>query len=653
MLKLFNSTRGFSSLTKHLISTNKNIIAQKTNFLSTPIPKSQSSKVKISHSYIKDENDLLFNIKLDTNENFVKPSNIICVLDISASMSDQVSDKKDKEASLFTKLDLVKHSINLIISCLRPEDRLSLITFSDNSNKLLDLQYITKNKRELISVVNGISVQAYTNLFSGINCSLQELKNVNSINENTSIFLFTDGLSNINPTEGVLKEFVKLRNSNNFKNYSLHTFGYGYEIDSNLLYNLSKQGNGMFCYIPEYSMCSTSFVNMLAYHFATSVNASNLYLNSIIERQEGKFNFNIGPIQSGQTRNFLLNIKNANPSFRFESQNENIDYNVNQLGNIDQSDNFKFLFFKEHLLKIIKTGLSNVDLKRTSTELEALYYEISRHYQIKECQALLKDIKSSNIHEGQISKAFSSSDYFNSWGINYLLSFSRAHELQVCSNFKDASLQYYGGELFRNLKLEIEEIFSKMPNPQPSHSSVPFTGNFQQNFYDASEPCFDGFGQVYLSNNEKKLVKDLKKGDEIICNDNNNTAKIVCVLKTKVKNGKTYLVEFGDFKITPWHPINIQGKWFFPGEIKEKKIVECNYVYSFVLDKHHLIKINGFDCITLGHNFTHDDVIKHPFFGTNKVIEHLKTYEGYENGLIELNHYIPKYDENGIVCGFN
>lgn len=42
---------------------------------------------------------------------------------------------------------------------------------------------------------------------------------------------------------------------------------------------------------------------------------------------------------------------------------------------------------------------------------------------------------------GQITEAFSKEEYFQKWGRHYLPSITRAHLLQVCTNFKDPGLQ--------------------------------------------------------------------------------------------------------------------------------------------------------------------------------------------------------------------
>ena len=50
------------------------------------------------------------------------------------------------------------------------------------------------------------------------------------------------------------------------------------------------------------------------------------------------------------------------------------------------------------------------------------------------------------------------------------------------------------------------------------------------------------------------------------------------------------------------------------------------------------MKINGIECCTLGHNFHDNDVISHPYLGTDLVIYDLKTMKGWDNGLVELQY---------------
>jgi hypothetical protein len=263
-------------------------------------------------------------------------------------------------------------------------------------------------------------------------------------------------------------------------------------------------------------------------------------------------------------------------------------------------------------------------------------------------EALITNIKGDSANNGQIYKAFSNPEWFNRWGTHYLRYLMRSHELQICSNFKDDSLQHYGGPLFQELRTEIEDIFSTLPVPQPSLSQQAFTGNFKQSFYQPSGPCFYGKGIVSTPDGSVKMIKDLIKGDRII-NSEGNVAQIVCIIKTIIPKGHTPLVNINGFRVTPWHPIRIDGRWQFPCEIKEPLIHHCDAIYNFVLDSHHIMTIDGIDAITLGHGFTHEKILNHPFFGSQAVLQNLRTHPDYETGLITIDKYEPKYDSEGLI----
>jgi hypothetical protein len=52
-------------------------------------------------------------------------------------------------------------------------------------------------------------------------------------------------------------------------------------------------------------------------------------------------------------------------------------------------------------------------------------------------QKLRCDFADQDENKGQIMKAIQNADWFAKWGKNHILQFTRAHQLQVCTNFKD------------------------------------------------------------------------------------------------------------------------------------------------------------------------------------------------------------------------
>merc|ERR1711964_504825 len=89
-----------------------------------------------------------------------------------------------------------------------------------------------------------------------------------------------------------------------------------------------------------------------------------------------------------------------------------------------------------------------------------------------------------------------------------------------------------------------------------------------------------------------------------------------------------------DLLLTPWHPIRRNGTWIFPCDIAPIASYQSEAVYSFLLDQHHVLFINGEECVGLAHGFTDNNVIKHPFFGTNAIVEALQQFPCFVQGLV-------------------
>uniref|UniRef100_UPI003980FEF5 hypothetical protein n=1 Tax=Salmonella sp. s51228 TaxID=3159652 RepID=UPI003980FEF5 len=150
-----------------------------------------------------------------------------------------------------------------------------------------------------------------------------------------------------------------------------------------------------------------------------------------------------------------------------------------------------------------------------------------------------------------------------------------------------------------------------------------------------------------------KEVQEVVKGD--IIKTPNSFSEVSCVVKTYCSDGKTALVKLDDgLKITPWHPIRVEGQWRYPCELEEPVESECEAVYSFVLkaNQEDIMIVNGVECATLGHRYM-GEVIGHPYFGSNKVTEDLRTMRGWIIGHVELSDHncLVKDELTGLVCG--
>ena len=154
-----------------------------------------------------------------------------------------------------TILDIVKHAVKTIIKNLSPLDTLSLVQYNQKATLVLSSTPMTnENKEKAIKITDSLSSGGQTNLWDGMCTGFSTIKN--SKNHNRVLFLLTDGCPNINPPSGyipALKHYIQ----QNGINATLNTFGFGYNLDSQLLNDLSNYCHGSYNFIPDGSFVGT------------------------------------------------------------------------------------------------------------------------------------------------------------------------------------------------------------------------------------------------------------------------------------------------------------------------------------------------------------------------------------------------------------
>ena len=567
------------------------------------------------------------------------PTDICCVVDISGSMGDSADIKTNtgQESQGLSILDIVKHALKTITASLSPEDEFSLVIFDDTATMILDHEI---NKDKIMSSIEELAPRGSTNLWDGLRVGLNTIKNGKLPNK--SLFILTDGLPNVSPPRGELEAFKQYMDSSQLT-CTVNTFGFGYNLDSQLLANLATSGNGTFAFIPDGSLVGTVFINAVANALSTVAQQAILKISTQSKTVGNYTNVSwgyqipLGNILAGQSRNII--VKGKIESVELTALNKSgiqvtlkekpTDYK----GTFDQLD-------REIMIIAIQDAYKHAKLAQLTKSQEIIKTCISTiqgHASTEYNRALLQDMM------GQVSEAFSRQNWFDKWGKHYLLSLTLAHQLQLCNNFKDPGVQCYGNTLFKQLQKEIESLFLSLPPPKASLSHGSNAPVSMNSYYSSSNPCFDGEGLVKLEKGFKK-VKMMKKGDIL-----HNGAKLICIVKTTIETE----IDMVDLKVklTPYHPIKLDDKFVFPMTVKEPEKFYCDYIYSFVLDTHHTVSINGIECITLGHGVTDDLVASHDYFG-NRIIKDLETCNGYECGLVEMPCTWLKR-EDGVVVGMN
>jgi len=171
-------------------------------------------------------------------------------------------------------LDIVKHALITVIRTLEKDDRLSLVVYSDDASLLMDFTAMdTKGRFRAEGNVKGMQPSGRTNLWGGLLLGLDTIRHRSGSDKNRSsaLMILTDGQPNVVPSRGhqAMLKLYKEENHDVRKEQppcpSIHTFGFGYNLDSGLLCDLSVEGSaGMYSFVPDSAFVGTAFVHSLS-----------------------------------------------------------------------------------------------------------------------------------------------------------------------------------------------------------------------------------------------------------------------------------------------------------------------------------------------------------------------------------------------------
>ncbi len=619
------------------------------------------------------------------------PTDFCVCIDTSGSMGSSVTVTDDNGREIddgLTTLDLTKQATRTIIESLNDTDRFALSKFSDQGEIIFPLTYMTPvAKAEAIRSLNQLRPDGNTNIWDGIQKSLDVLR-TNSLGRNTALCLLTDGLptENLSPRQGIEGALRSYMDTNSTFVCSINMIGFGYSIQSNLLNSLSNRYYGSYYFVPDGSMVGTVFIHLLAnilttignnlllkvdasnnslvacnvayvseaYPFIQSGNTLIFYLGNLTYGQDRTITLPSGLDISGISIQYLNTITKAPVTISTD--------NIAAVRRIDNDDKILEQYFRQHLIADVTNAIQKANLSQRDVGAGIVSNLIDkfRNIGIRDGTVIgdiLKDIT------GQISQALSRNDWYEKWGKHYLVSLVRAYRVQQCNNFKDPGIQHFGGALFKEIRDAIDSIFNSLPLPTPSRNVNAYASNSRANYNqvtgnsgvnyvppsmssynNTSGGCFRGDGLVRMSDGSSKRVDCIRKGDHVF------GGKVMVVTKYACLHNRISLVKINNLWLTPYHPVLINGKWKFPIDVAKIEECECEYVYNFALHSGHIMSIGDVNCVTLGHGFTDNACVSHEYFGTQKVINDLKSLPGFEQGEVTIqSHQMSRDNDTGRI----
>ena len=631
------------------------------------------------------------------------PQDIVLVIDRSGSMGLPVEAKDSNGDQLENGMsiqDIVNHAAKTVAQTCNKNTRLAIIAFDNQIETISDFITMNEiNKSTIMAKIDHIKPRGQTNIWGATEAAINLLDSRDDKQRNGAIMLLTDGSPNVSPARGEVDALRKLRIKKNFTS-PIYTFGFGYNLSKDLLYDMAKIANGANGHIPDGGMIATVFCNFIATILSTVVVNLQLHIQSTNPARStstlqdilmGDYNysytntngnewmtFDLGTVQNQQVRDIILNTSSTDKltyCYTYKIGGKSVtspelflsDLLSTQLTEAEYQYHINRYNVIQALRRMLNFNRVNDNTSAMSTFEELVANLESQSTVNDKTLGLIKNLKGDATNSGQIALAVSNMQYFKKWGEFYIDQLSRSLNQQIKPNFKDEGC-LFGGQIFEDLVDKASDIFDTLPPPTPSllntgtsygaYRSVSTPVNMSS-YNDPGGGCFTGDSLILLASKNQKLVANLTKGDEILTlKDPYNpalgftTSKIVCILKTNITD-KTNLVTLNNnLKITPYHPVLAKGIWSFPNSISNYTMQKCNAVYTIVLEHSHTFNLNGYWVIGLGHNYK-VGILAHDYFGSNQIIEDLKKLDGWESGFITINpsYFVRDYlgDNRNII----
>ena len=582
--------------------------------------------------------------------------NITLCIDISGSMNTPCT-VQDHECDGFSRFDLIKHCIYLIIEMLTENDTLTIITFNTTAKRLLTYKLTVDNKQTIKDKLAEVYPYGSTNIWAALNVAynLDDDAKILELELPDEIYLLSDGEANIHPPGGIEYCFQNLYKNEKYKKISLHALGLSNENDSRLLSTLCNfTNNGRYHFMPDASMVGPVSICCIA--------------NSLLSDNN---QFKIELVDD--TGVAITLEEDIDPATLYELTRYHVCQILNSIcKSVDSQDKLRLSLY-EHLKSYIIKIINRFKVEEKPIESYNMFIE------------LYKDLYSLDKDEGQIFLAINNS-YWKKWGKHYLLSLYSAHMNRKCHNFKDKGVQYYGCPEFKNLIADGFDKFCKIPPPVPSaqimntRASSPtrttpnrsYTMNPRASSPTRTTPnmgdylsgsCFADGSRILLADGTEAKVETLD-GTEELYYDGIKSVKIKYIIRMRVKN-IVDMCHIGGLVITPWHPIyaDSEKEWVFPIELTNKSNnqysfmipTQIKWLYNIVLETGHYICVDGFQCVSMGHNLLEFDsttkILEHSYYGTNKVITDLEAFKDNLQIITLRDNFVIDRDLTGLVCG--
>ena len=225
---------------------------------------------------------------------FAQPLNLVLVVDRSGSMSGD-------------RIRKVKRSLRSFVECLRKQDSVTIVSFSNSAR--VDLPACRKTSQAKIEkAIQAINVGGGTNLHGGLMLGYQEAKlNFDSEKANR-VILLTDGVANVGTVE--TDQIVQDSRKFNKKGIDLSTIGLGNDFNRQLLRELADAGRGTIHFVDDSQDIEKTFVDEVDSLLSPAAKKVKLKIDFGGKQRVAKI-YGYEPDMDGSTATFKLDDLNC------------------------------------------------------------------------------------------------------------------------------------------------------------------------------------------------------------------------------------------------------------------------------------------------------------------------------------------------------
>ncbi|CAD8203694.1 unnamed protein product [Paramecium pentaurelia] len=233
---------------------------------------------------------------------------LICLIDKSGSMRGE-------------KIKMVKKTLILLLDFLGEQDRLQIITFNEQAQRLTPLKCLTeKNKQYFQSIISQIQPRGLTKISSATHIAFKQLDDKLYRNNVSSIFLLSDGQDR----EALFEISNQIKHIKQV--FTLYTFGFGEDYDAQLMTSICKLKNGYFYFVKDITLLDEYFAHAIGEIVSViaeqiQINISSISIKPMQDLQISKtygnmwkqrghiYDINIPQLASGTRKDFVFEIQ--------------------------------------------------------------------------------------------------------------------------------------------------------------------------------------------------------------------------------------------------------------------------------------------------------------------------------------------------------